>query len=112
MKILVCGKGGCGKSTVVALLAREIALRKSKVLVVDSDESNTGLHSRLGMNSLANLDLEPGRGRTQDRKWILDFNQAYNPWCVYSEAYTCPFVPPENCLEVPILAGEKNYPLK
>ena len=58
------------------------------------------------------LDLEPGRGRTQDRKWILDFNQAYNPWCVYSEAYTCPFVPTENCLEVPILAGEKNYPLK
>jgi uncharacterized protein (DUF1684 family) len=58
------------------------------------------------------LDLEPGRGRTQDRKWIMDFNQAYNPWCVYSEAYTCPFVPTENCLEVPILAGEKNYPLK
>jgi CO dehydrogenase maturation factor len=49
MKILVCGKGGCGKSTLVALLAREMALRKSKVLVVDSDESNIGLHGRLGM---------------------------------------------------------------
>jgi len=57
------------------------------------------------------LDLEPGRGRTQEGKWILDFNQAYNPWCAYSEAYTCPFVPVENCLEVPILAGEKTYPL-
>jgi uncharacterized protein (DUF1684 family) len=57
------------------------------------------------------LDLEPERDRTADRKWILDFNQAYNPWCVYSEAYTCPFVPVENWLEVPILAGEKNYPL-
>ncbi len=49
MKILVCGKGGCGKSTIVALLAREMAARKNKVLVVDSDESNTGLHGRLGM---------------------------------------------------------------
>jgi len=49
MKILVCGKGGCGKSTVVALLAKEMAIRKNKVLVIDSDESNIGLHSRLGM---------------------------------------------------------------
>jgi uncharacterized protein (DUF1684 family) len=57
------------------------------------------------------LDLEPERDRTADGKWILDFNQAYNPWCVYSEAYTCPFVPIENWLEVPIQAGEKNYPL-
>jgi CO dehydrogenase maturation factor len=49
MKVLVCGKGGCGKSTVVALLAREMALRKNRVLVIDSDESNIGLHGRLGM---------------------------------------------------------------
>ena len=58
------------------------------------------------------LDLEPERDRTADGKWILDFNQAYNPWCVYSESYTCPFVPSENWLEVPILAGEKDYPLR
>jgi len=49
MKILVCGKGGCGKSTIVTLLAKEMALRNNKVLVIDSDESNIGLHSRLGM---------------------------------------------------------------
>jgi len=49
MKILICGKGGCGKSTVVALLAKELAVRKNKVLVIDSDESNIGLHSRLGI---------------------------------------------------------------
>jgi len=58
------------------------------------------------------LDLEPKRDRIAEGEWILDFNQAYNPWCAYSEAYTCPFVPAENWLEVPILAGEKSYPLK
>jgi uncharacterized protein (DUF1684 family) len=57
------------------------------------------------------LDLEPDRDRTPEGKWILDFNQAYNPWCAYSEAYTCPFVPEENWLEVPIYAGEKDYHL-
>jgi CO dehydrogenase maturation factor len=49
MKILICGKGGCGKSTIVALLSKEMAKRKNKVLVIDSDESNIGLHHRLGM---------------------------------------------------------------
>jgi uncharacterized protein (DUF1684 family) len=58
------------------------------------------------------LDLESDRDQTAEGKWILDFNKAYNPWCVYSENYTCPLVPPENQLEIPIYAGEKNYPLK
>ena len=56
--------------------------------------------------------FEVSRDCTQEGKWILDFNQAYNPWCAYSEAYTCPFVPVENWLEVPILAGEKNTSFK
>lgn len=49
MKIAVCGKGGCGKSTTSALLAREFAERGKKVLIVDSDESNFGLHKQLGV---------------------------------------------------------------
>lgn len=40
MKVLVCGKGGSGKSTVAALLAKSMARRGYGVLVVDSDESN------------------------------------------------------------------------
>ncbi|KXA89808.1 hypothetical protein AKJ57_04850 [candidate division MSBL1 archaeon SCGC-AAA259A05] len=45
----------------------------------------------------------------EEGKWILDFNEAYNPWCAYSEAYSCPLTPPENWLEVPVRAGEKIY---
>lgn len=49
MKITVCGKGGCGKSTTTSLLAKEFARMGKTVLVVDSDESNFGLHRQLGV---------------------------------------------------------------
>lgn len=42
-------------------------------------------------------------------KWVLDFNQAYNPFCAYNESYVCPFVPAENWLKIKIKAGEKQY---
>lgn len=48
MKISVCGKGGSGKSTVVTLLAGAAQERGLSVLVVDSDESNSGLFRMLG----------------------------------------------------------------
>jgi CO dehydrogenase maturation factor len=43
MKIAVCGKGGTGKSTVVALFACAFRKIGMKVTVIDSDESNSGL---------------------------------------------------------------------
>jgi len=44
------------------------------------------------------LELETGRHQTPEGKWIVDFNEAYNPWCAYSKDYACPFTPPENWL--------------
>ena len=49
MKKPVCDKGSSGKSTVTTLLAKELARMGKKVLVVDSDESNFGLHRQLGV---------------------------------------------------------------
>ena len=40
---------------------------------------------------------------------FLDFNNAYNPYCAYSERWSCPLVPYENHLIVSIQAGEKKY---
>jgi uncharacterized protein (DUF1684 family) len=39
----------------------------------------------------------------------LDFNEAYNPYCAYSNSFSCPFPPKENILNVLIAAGEKTY---
>ncbi len=39
----------------------------------------------------------------------LDFNLAYNPYCAYSDGWSCPIPPLENWLNVPILAGEKFF---
>jgi uncharacterized protein len=40
---------------------------------------------------------------------FLDFNLAYNPYCAYSDEFSCPFPPKENWLSIPISAGERNY---
>jgi CO dehydrogenase maturation factor len=50
MKVSVCGKGGSGKSTIVTLLANEARDRGFQVLVVDSDESNSGLYRMFGFD--------------------------------------------------------------
>jgi CO dehydrogenase maturation factor len=50
LKISICGKGGSGKSTIVTLLANEFRARGYLVLVVDSDESNSGLYRMLGFD--------------------------------------------------------------
>lgn len=40
---------------------------------------------------------------------VLNFNEAYNPYCAYSPRYSCPVVPLENSLDVRIEAGVKAY---
>jgi uncharacterized protein (DUF1684 family) len=44
-----------------------------------------------------------------DGKLLVDFNQAYNPYCAYNDLYSCPLPPTENRLSIAIKAGEKNY---
>lgn len=36
---------------------------------------------------------------------VLNFNKAYPPLCAYSSRFSCPIVPEQNCLSVPIEAG-------
>ncbi len=49
VKISFCGKGGSGKSTLTSMVAKQLASMGKRVLVIDCDESNYGLHQQLGM---------------------------------------------------------------
>lgn len=50
MRILVCGKGGSGKSTAVALMAQVLRNKGYQVHVLDGDASNLGLYWMLGFD--------------------------------------------------------------
>ena len=45
----------------------------------------------------------------QGENLIIDFNSAFNPYCVYDEKYSCPIVPRENYLPLEIKAGVMNF---
>jgi len=49
------------------------------------------------------LDLEI----PEKKKFILDFNKAYSPYCAYTSGYNCPITPKQNDLDIEILAGVK-----
>lgn len=39
----------------------------------------------------------------------LNFNMAYNPYCVYNPKFSCPIPPAQNFIEAEINAGVKDY---
>ena len=43
-----------------------------------------------------------------DGRYVLDFNQCYNPACAYSDHYNCPIPPKTNRLKVAVRAGEMD----
>jgi uncharacterized protein (DUF1684 family) len=49
------------------------------------------------------LDIAP----EDDGTYVLDFNLAYHPSCVYDPRFSCPLTPAENRLPVRIEAGER-----
>lgn len=40
---------------------------------------------------------------------LINFNEAYNPYCAYNEKYSCPIVPRENYLTIEVKAGVKAF---
>jgi len=68
MKIMICGKGGSGKSTLTVLLARALAAAGKRVLVIDADESNLCLHRLLGARQPEiMMDAMGGRKGTREK---------------------------------------------
>ncbi|MFK7831770.1 MAG: DUF1684 domain-containing protein [Winogradskyella sp.] len=51
------------------------------------------------------IDLRIPEGNIME----IDFNSAYNPYCVYNEKFSCPIVPRINYLDIEVRAGIKAF---
>ena len=73
MKILVCGKGGAGKSALSVLIAKKIA-ETGTVYVLDADESNRLLSKTFGIDAPDTLGNFFG-GRKLIRQEITEYEK-------------------------------------
>lgn len=71
LKIVVAGRGGSGKSTLVALLGKKLS-EEGKVLVVDADESNLGLAFMMGLKPPQRTLLELLGGKVTVRQKLRE----------------------------------------
>jgi len=94
MKILICGKGGSGKSTVAALLAKNLQTKGYRVLVVDADESNYGLSAQLGLKDPKELmDQIGGKKALKGKMGVVQSDGEKAP--VFNELWTIDDIPNE-----------------
>ncbi|SEH52437.1 hypothetical protein SAMN05192561_104136 [Halopenitus malekzadehii] len=56
------------------------------------------------------IELEPEEDLADGDEVTIDFNLAYNPFCAYTETFSCPLPPEENWLEIAVYAGERTPP--
>lgn len=97
MKIAVCGKGGSGKSTITALLAKNLSKKGYRVIVVDVDESNYGLHGLLGMDMPEDImDFFGGKSGYGKKMQSMRENK---DTCVFDERWEVDKIPPEFVLK-------------
>ena len=61
----------------------------------------TSGHETYGAGRYLDLEAEP------DGTYVIDFNLAYHPYCVYDDHFSCPLTPAENRLPIRIEAGER-----
>lgn len=78
----------------------EAGAADAKRLFVPFTDETSGIDTYAGGRYL-DLDL------TATGIYIVDFNRAYHPYCLYNPEYDCPYPPPENRLKIPIRAGER-----
>jgi len=92
LKILICGKGGSGKSTIAALLAKNLLTKGYRVLVVDTDESNYGLSTQLGMQDPKELMEQLGGKKTVLTKMLSAFSSGKRI-AIFNESWTIDEIP-------------------
>ncbi len=90
------------KNKILLLEVMAMGPTRGTLFLAFADATSAG--ETYGAGRYLELKKSPGAGTM-----VLDFNKAYNPYCAYTEKYSCPFPPKENILKVAIRAGEKSY---
>lgn len=95
MKILICGKGGCGKSTLSVMLARAFDAMGRQVLLVDADESNFGIAHLIGV--APPMDLMESLGGKKGFKEKINAPISENPQGIFPMGQSMADLP-EDCV--------------
>ena len=91
---------------------RQLEIYQNKELMLDEGYVD---YLFLPFTDLTNQEETYGGGRYIDLRIpnsvtiLIDFNRAYNPYCVYNKKYSCPLVPSVNHLDTKVLAGVKAF---
>ena len=112
---LATSTGSMDKFLIVGKAIFQIQNEPQELLVLESTLTSGGALF-LPFQDKTSGETTYGGGRYLDvfapkgNSIMLDFNKSYNPYCAYTDGYTCPFPPKENRLTVAIEAGEKEFP--
>lgn len=94
----------------VSVKGKPVRLEAHRLLEPGVDESSVSVFFRDATTGKETYEV--GRyidpERLPDGRWLLDFNNAYNPACAVSPHYNCPIPSKANALKVAIRAGEKD----
>ena len=88
--------------TVKGVPQRLLLLKNEGTISILFRDATSGMES-YGGGRYIDLPAE----KVQGNSLIIDFNDAYNPYCAYAPNFACPLPPPENTLTAAIEAGEK-----
>jgi len=84
----------------------------NRLSIYRSEKSELSEHPFLPFTDRTTGKQTYGAGRyleiieISDDYYLINFNNAYNPYCVYNTKYSCPIPPEENGLSIAIHAGE------
>jgi CO dehydrogenase maturation factor len=96
VKILICGKGGSGKSTIASLLAKSLQTKGYRILVVDADESNYGLSVQLGLKEPKEL-MEQIGGKKAVLNKMMTARSCGKKASIFTEDWSIDEIP-EDCV--------------
>lgn len=107
------------KERIFGVLSFQLKGKSYALNIYQGEENMTteGLEDYLFLPFLDDTNGEStyGGGRYIDlriptgEKMEIDFNKAYNPYCVYNEKFSCPIVPRSNYLDLKVEAGVKMF---